>query len=375
MRNKWLLFLYFRSVMVLLLSFIVFAPAQTRKKLSSKDSLQLKIDSINTAFLYTKKQYDVENEKAYLKQKYDTAKLFNLTRTMFLQLEHLDSVDVRRNTKPKFRKKHSELLDNYRRNLYNGGNYFLRKGKNKEAFAFYETYLLSAKMPMFEMFDYSKKDSAISQVAFWAIVAAGLQQMPSGVLRYSPMAMKWTRQEQVLQFEANAYSQLGRMDDYINVLLQGFDRYPNYLFFFNHLIDYYTNTNRLDSALAICNKAMRISTSHSPLASLAMQETANILVAMGKWEECIQVCEKLIKSDSTLSKPFYHLGLCYVNMAEPLTRKDKKEKKALFILAKGYLETYRQIRPKDKEKWAPLLYKVYYNLNLGKQFREMENLI
>ena len=40
------------------------------------------------------KQYEAGNEKLYLKQKYDTAAIFNLTKRMFAVLETLDSVDA-----------------------------------------------------------------------------------------------------------------------------------------------------------------------------------------------------------------------------------------------------------------------------------------
>lgn len=40
------------------------------------------------------KQYEVGNEKLYLKQKYDTAAIFNLTKRMFTVLETLDSIDA-----------------------------------------------------------------------------------------------------------------------------------------------------------------------------------------------------------------------------------------------------------------------------------------
>ena len=31
--------------------------------------------------------------------------------------------------------------------------------------------------------------------------------------------------------------------------------------------------------------------------------------------------------------------------------------------------------PKEQDKWAPVLYRIYLNLNMGKQFDEIDRLI
>jgi hypothetical protein len=40
-----------------------------------------------------------------------------------------------------------------------------------------------------------------------------------------------------------------------------------------------------------------------------------------------------------------------------------------------YLETYRKLMPDEKNKWAPVLYRIYLNLNMGKQFDEIDKLL
>ena len=70
-------------------------------------------------------QYEVANEKLYLKEQYDTVSFFNTTYRMFLAYESLDSIDALPDKKGRiklnYRKKNSVYLDKYRRNLYNGG--------------------------------------------------------------------------------------------------------------------------------------------------------------------------------------------------------------------------------------------------------------
>lgn len=68
------------------------------------------------------KQYEVGNEKLYLKQKYDTAAIFNLTKRMFTVLETLDSVDAIPDKKGRvvleYRRKHASELNTLRPNLF-----------------------------------------------------------------------------------------------------------------------------------------------------------------------------------------------------------------------------------------------------------------
>jgi tetratricopeptide repeat protein len=39
------------------------------------------------------------------------------------------------------------------------------------------------------------------------------------------------------------------------------------------------------------------------------------------------------------------------------------------------LEEYRKREPQDKDKWAVALYTIYLNLNMGKEFEEIDKLL
>ena len=43
--------------------------------------------------------------------------------------------------------------------------------------------------------------------------------------------------------------------------------------------------------------------------------------------------------------------------------------------AETHLEIYRKARPESAARWAPLLYKVYLNLNRGTKFAEIERIL
>ena len=82
---------------------------------------------------------------------------------------------------------------------------------------------------------------------------------------------------------------------------------------------------------------------------------------------------------------YFNIGACYCNLAKDVDipgninsttyRQAKDKLKKYYQNAQTYLEKYRLIMPEEKEKWAPLLYRVYLNLNLGKQFEEVDQIL
>ena len=55
--------------------------------------------------------------------------------------------------------------------------------------------------------------------------------------------------------------------------------------------------------------------------------------------------------------------------------KTKSKIGSLYTKALGYLEEYRKREPQDKDKWAVALYTIYLNLNMGKEFEEIDKLL
>ena len=137
---------------------------QTEKSMSDllKDSANFRNEKIWTVlFDALVKQYEQGNEKLYLKQKYDTTKLFNLTMKMIQVAETFDSVDALPDKKGKvelkYRKRHADFLHRFRPNLYNGGLFFVNKQKYSEAYTFFNKYIDSANQPLFSSFNYTNQ--------------------------------------------------------------------------------------------------------------------------------------------------------------------------------------------------------------------------
>ena len=57
------------------------------------------------------------------------------------------------------------------------------------------------------------------------------------------------------------------------------------------------------------------------------------------------------------------------------SRKQKKQITKMYQKALPYMETYRKLAPQETQKWGEALYRIYFHLNMGKQFEESDQLL
>lgn len=326
-------------------------------------------------------QYEQGNEKLYLKQQYDTAALFNVTKRMFEVMEDFDSIDVIPDKKgrisPKYRQRHSELLNAIRPNLYYGGVFFVNKKDYKQALSFMDTYIDSSHHPLFGSYNYAEKDTMMPHAAYWAMYAGAKLKDADAILKYKNLAEKDTAYlDFVLQYTAEAYDIKKNMYKYIETLRTGFYKYPVFPFFFPRLIEYYQQENMLDSALTVAEKALEVDSSNV----MFLYAKSTVLLNSGRYDECIDLCRKLIQKDDSLAEAYYNIGLAYFNQAVELDKVKQTSRatrrKIMELYAEGlpYLEKYRALAPEQERQWISPLYTIYLNLNKGKEFDEIDKI-
>lgn len=325
-----------------------------------------------------KMQYEQGNEQLYLKQKYDTASLFNIERRMFQAYEGMDSVDMLPDKKGrvelKFRKRNSEYLNRFRRNLYNGGTYFISKRNYLSAFNLFDTFLDCVRQPLFSAMKYSYTSSVELSAAYLATCCAAKIGVDSLALKYSDYALMYKPgREKVQQILAAIYYSQNDTASYKKVLTVGFDENPKSEFFFTRLIDLLNNENAADSALAVADRAIAADTSNL----LFPYAKSNILLNIGRYTDCIKVCDSLILRNDSLAEAYYNAGVAYLNMAFEAEKNGNKKSqiKKYYNSALPYMERYRELAPDQKDKWAAALYNIYLNLNMGKKFEEITDLL
>lgn len=329
-----------------------------------------------------RKQYEQGNEKLYLKQKYDTAQLFNYTRQLFEVAFQYDSVETAPDKKGRrdfeFRKGHSDYLAHIRSNLYNGGIWFLNKKKYSDAYKFFDCYIECASQPMFKQRNYGEKDKHLPTAAYYAVYSGYKMKDPKATLHHSYEALKDTvHYNYMLQYLAETYMLEKDTARYVASLKEGFKRVPTFPYFFPRLVEYYVVRNQLDSAMKVVNEALTV----VPDSDVYLAAKSNLLLEQGKLQECIEVSKKVIEVNQKLGDPYYNAGICYFNLAVEQdknshnSRKVKEQVEANYKKALPYLVKYREMEPKEQGKWAFPLYTIYLNLNMGKEFDEIDKVM
>lgn len=268
------------------------------------------------------------------------------------------------------------MLANCRPNLFFGGTFHLRKGNYEEAFSLFDIYINSSDSPMFASYNYSVTDKRLPEAGYWASYSAANLDNPQLVLKHARLAERDTSKLcYLLMYEAEAYSKLGDTGSYAETLKRGFELYPTFQFFFPHLIDHFLSNDDLEEALALADRAVAVDST----SILFLYAKSNVLLNMGNNDECIDVTKRIVELNDTLAEPYYNIGMAYLNevvlMEKSHTRNDKNTIKTIYRQAMPYLEKYRVLAPEEKMKWAPALYRVYLNLNMGKQFDEIDRII
>ncbi len=396
--------IHFLWLTLLFISFSVPCQAQKKDIQTAKDQVKagkdldkaqksmekLLADSANRgnkkiwAVLYdaVRKQYEQGNEQLYLKQKYDTAKLFNVTRQLFEIADGLDSVEMRPDRKGRveieYRKPHAEFLGQIRPNLYNGGAWYIRKKDYAEAYRFFDRYIACASMPMFRDFHYQQQDKRLPIAAYWAVYCGYKMKDAKATLHHSYEALKDTAHyDFMLQYLAETYKLEKDTARYVQTLKEGFDHSPKFPFFFPRLVEYYAEENLLDSAMSVVDRALAA----DPQSELYLYTKSTLLLSQGKNKESLAISEALLQRNDSLVESYYNAGLANFNMAVALDKNNKLSRKqhaaitAYYQKALPYLERYRQMAPQEKDKWALPLYTIYLNLNKGTEFDEIDAIV
>ena len=329
-----------------------------------------------------RKQYDQGNEKLYLKEKYDTTALFLVGKRMFDTLEGLDSLDrlpdARGKVKLKYRDRSAELLNIYRPNLFNGGVFFMKKHDFSRAYDFFDTYINSAVKPMFARYQYAERDKRLPEAAYWASYCGYKLEKPQLTLRHTYQALKDSvHLPYMLQYLSETYKLEKDTARYVQTLKDGFSKYPKFPFFFPRLIDYYSHIGAYDEAMKSCDEALQTDSVNT----LFRYAKSSLLLTMGRYKQSFAISKALIAENDMLADAYLNAGLALFDQAVELDKKTQSGSKKynqileLYRKAMPYLEKYRAMAPDQKDKWALPLYTIYLNLNMGKQFDEIDKLI
>ena len=197
-------------------------------------------------------------------------------------------------------------------------------------------------------------------------------------LKYADMALKDTAHlEFAYEYLSDIYKKQDDTERYVQTLRDGFFHYKDNQYFFTYLIDHFNAVQQPDSAMSIVDVALE----HDANSELFLFAKSNLLLNTGRYDECIALCDTMISHNDSLADFYYNAGVAYMNQAfiikrdQKMTAKTRKKVNEKYNKAKDYMERYRLLAPDQKDKWAAALYNIYLQLNMGKQFEEIDKLL
>lgn len=365
----------------------------------------------NVAGLIQQKRSSKEMENAYLRKPYDTLQVYNSALNMcnyYFKCDELAQIpNEKGKVKNKYRKANAASIVAERGNLINGGIQYFNMAMgdenkateyNNKALNFFGAYIETAIHPMMADKNLLQTDSILPQIAYYASLAALKLNDNTAILKYAPYAKEDKEYgKYAMEFASTALKNQGDTVKWIASLQEGIEKYPDHMFFFGNLIDYYTNSNKLEEAMAFADNMLAKEPSNSfylyvkgylyhnqytPLKTA--EKDAEAAAAL---EKAIEFYQKATEVDNTNAEAYSNLGLIYCLQAQDFSEKattdvndpryqeDEKTKKAFYEKAKPNYEKARELKPDNRELWLQGLYRVYYNLNMSAEFSEIESLM
>lgn len=340
-----------------------------------------RVELYYTIALLDESMNDQENRKAYLKQKCDTARLFNTLLNMYDHLVLCDSVDHVPNShgyaQPHYLRRTSSLRIKHRRNMLNGGKYYLIKSNYAQAYRFFDAYYQYRP-------DGDKTD--LAKVVLWATECSYVTKNHNNTLRYVDEAIKASPDSlrSILQeYKCETFKHLGKDSLRLEALKEGVYFYPLHDYFFVNLVDYYHNNKRYEEGLKLCDTLI----TQYPDSALYWFAKSGLTLDMENFESTIVFADSAIHRKPDYFDAHYNRGMAYVKLAIIAQEEacvdihnhrfasDRLHIRSLYRAALQSMQKVREHEPDNKDRWASALYRIYLNLNMGKEFDEIDKLM
>ena len=342
----------------------------------------------NVAGFIQKRRSEKEMESAYLRKPYDTLQVYKSALDMckyYLKCDELAQIpNEKGKIKNKYRKNNAMAIKGERGNLINGGIQFFNEDKNKEALEYFGMYVSLPSQPMFAEDEELKADTLLPQIAYYASLAAMKLEDYASVLKYAPAAKDDKEVGKfAMEFVSTALKAQGDTAQWISSLQEGVQKYPEHPFFFGNLIDYYSSNKKFDEAMAFADEMI----AKDPANPFNVYVKGYLYHNMEDYDKALEYYKKTIELDPSYAEAYSNIGLIYCLKAQdfsgkatsdvndPKYQEDMATLKKFYEEAKPYYEKARELKPDQKDLWLNGLYRVYYNLQMGPEYEEIEKLM
>ena len=344
----------------------------------------------NAAGLIQQMKGNKQMEQAVTRKTMDTMAVYNAALDMckyFFKCDELaQKPDAKGKINNKYRKKNQGFMITERQNLANGGIYFYNLSFDDEsqaakALEFFDVYAKMYTSDMFADNATMKADTTAWQLAYYGCLSAQKAKNYDKIIELAPVAMKsGSVGSYAVSLLADAYKQKGDDTNFLNTVMDGMQKYPNNSMLFAYMIDYYSSKNNMGEAHKFADDMI----AKDPSNYFYSYVKGYLFQNENKFEDALTWYKKSCEQNAEYPQSFSNTGLCYrlmaqdfsekasVNVNDPQYAKDQATLKNFFKEALPYYEKARELAPNDKSLWLQGLYSIYYNLDMGDKFKEIE---
>ena len=334
-----------------------------------------------------------ENLKHSENKPYDANKLYRYSYEIFEHLTLCDKLDNTPDAKGKVKPQYSEqikkILYETRNQLFNGGAHFYNEEDFNLAFNLFDTFISSAEHPRlveFKLNDNAQLAEINRMAAYYSSLCGMRLEKYDLVLKNIDLAVQDSANaESAYEFKAQALVNLGDTTAWLATLKDCATKYPDNVYFYQSLIQYYDSKNQQDELMKFADDMI----AREPSNALFTYVKGYILQQNEKLEEAIEWYKKALEVDPNYESALGNLGLCYLQLAQKFSNseasmnikdkakmnKDKEILNAYYRNALPLYEKLRELAPDKQNLWLNGLAQCYYNLNMDDKLSEIEKLL
>ena len=337
-------------------------------------------------------QFDKENTKQILGQQPNEKDMYDALSEIypyFAKAYELDRVpDAKGKVKPKYSKDMKAIMKANMPYYMNGGVYYWDHENFQKAYEFFDQYVNisnSALMKDGEPTNVTAPvDSNYIYAVYYAAIATTAIQDRALIIKAMTRASKIDyKQNEVFQSLAQAYQEDNDMVNFEKTLIDGLALFPNEPYFILNLVNIYLEAEKSDKAIEFTLRAIQNDPTNAQLHNVAGYIYDRNFKDFSKAEEhflkSIELNGEDAESQSNLGLLYFNQGVEQLNVANEISdvrkyNEEREKAKVLFRKALPYFEKSFKLNP-DAMVNKQALRSIYYNLDMGDKFEEMDKLV
>lgn len=330
-------------------------------------------------------QFSAENTKLLLGQQPNEPVMYEALRASlpyFIKAYELDQLpNEKGKVKPRYAKNIKSTLAANHIYYLNGGAYYFEQREYKKACDFFDQYLEISDLPFFKGEKVAERDSNFMIVQFYA----GVSATQVGDSDFSIKSLKRAkdtpfRQCEVYQYICSEYEILKDTANMIETLEEGYALFPDTSYFILNLINLYIVGGHNEKAVGLLTTAIAKDAGNGQLyhamGSVYERGFKDYEQAEIYYKKQVEIESENTIALSNIGRVYYNQGvnkLQEANLIQDPKRynEEKAIAKDFFQKALPYFQKAHQIEP-DEPEYMIALRGIYYNLDMGKEFDEIE---